>query len=197
MNLIRNFRRLKSLAVFSIASGLILAISTSGQFAREQQQQQAEQSKQDPQKPKPAQEPKEEIFRFDSNLVAVPVSVTDSEGNPVRNLTAEDFQIEEEGVKQQLEPLGEPGKTPIELALLFDVSRSVRNRFDFEKETAGRFLKEILKPGDAVSIFSIGTTLRRAHRKRRRRHRGHGRHSTDRRLDSLFRYRGQGFAASE
>jgi Ca-activated chloride channel homolog len=133
-------------------------ISTSGQFAREQQQQQAEQSKQDPQKPKPAQEPKEEIFRFDSNLVAVPVSVTDLEGNPVRNLTVEDFQIEEEGVKQQLEPLGEPGKTPLELALLFDVSRSVRNRFDFEKETAGRFLKEILKHGDAVSIFSIGTT---------------------------------------
>jgi Ca-activated chloride channel family protein len=158
MNLIRNFRRLKSLAVFSIASGLILAISTSGQFAREQQQQQSEQNKQDPQKPKPAQEPKEEIFRFDSNLVTVPVSITDSEGNPVRNLTVEDFQIEEEGVKQQLEPLGEPGKTPIELALLFDVSRSVRNRFDFEKETAGRFLKEILKPGDAVSIFSIGTT---------------------------------------
>src|SRR5262245_16104617 len=157
MNLIRNFRRLKSLAVFSIASGLILAISTSGQFAREQQQQQAEQNKQDPQKPKPAQEPKEEIFRFDSNLVAVPVSVTDLEGNPVRNLKVEDFQLEEEGVKQQLEPLGEPGKTPLELALLFDVSRSIRNRFDFERETAGRFLKEILKPGDAVSIFSIGT----------------------------------------
>ncbi|HEX5081696.1 MAG TPA: VWA domain-containing protein [Blastocatellia bacterium] len=161
MNLIRNFRRLKSLAVFSIASGLIFAIFA-GQSARgqqqEQQQQQTEQNKQDPQKTKPAPEPKEEIFRFNSNLVAVPVSVTDVEGNPVRNLTVEDFQIEEEGVQQQLEPLGEPGKTPLEMALLFDVSRSVRNRFDFEKETAGRFLKEILKPGDAVSIFSIGTT---------------------------------------
>ncbi len=45
----------------------------------------------------------------------------------------------------------------IELALLFDVSRSVRNRFDFEREAAGRFLKEVLKPGDAVSVISIGT----------------------------------------
>jgi len=169
MNWIRNFRRLKSLAVLSIISGLILAMTAAGQSTRERrindepQQQQSgqtkpEQTKQDPQKPKPTPEPEAPPLRIDSNLVAVPVSVTDVQGNPVRNLTVEDFQIEEEGVPQQLEPLGEPGKTPIELALLFDVSRSIRNRFDFERETAGRFLKEILKPGDAVTIFSIGTT---------------------------------------
>jgi Ca-activated chloride channel family protein len=167
MNLTRNLRRLKSLAVFSVASGLILAMTASGLATRErriadeqqqqQQQQQPEQNKQDPQKTKPAPEPEAPPLRIDSNLVAVPVSVTDIEGNPVRNLRVEDFQLEEEGVQQQLEPLGEPGKTPLELALLFDVSRSVRNRFDFERETAGRFLKEILKPGDAVSIFSIGS----------------------------------------
>ncbi|MGE0131727.1 MAG: VWA domain-containing protein [Blastocatellales bacterium] len=120
-----------------------------------------QQSKQDPQKPpekKPTPEPEAEPIRINSNLVAVPVSVTDAQGNPIRNLTAEDFQLEEEGAPQQIQTLGEPGKTPIELALLFDVSRSVRNRFDFEREAAGRFLKEILKPGDAVSVFSIGTT---------------------------------------
>jgi Ca-activated chloride channel homolog len=169
MNWIRNFRRLKSLAVLSVISSLILAMTVVVQATRERriheepQQQQSEQSKpdqtkQDPQKPKPAPEPEAPPLRIDSNLVAVPVSVTDVQGNPVRNLTVEDFQIEEEGVQQQLEPLGDPGKTPLELALLFDVSRSIRNRFDFERETAGRFLKEILKPGDAVTIFSIGST---------------------------------------
>jgi Ca-activated chloride channel family protein len=164
MNLTRNFRRWKSLAVFAITSGLVLAIAVSGQstrarqIAEQQQQQQSEQSKQDPQKPKPAPEPEAPAIKIDSNLVAVPVSVTDVQGNPIRDLTVDDFQLEEEGVQQQLEPLGEPGKTPIELALLFDVSRSIRNRFDFERETAGRFLREILKPGDAVSVFSIGTT---------------------------------------
>jgi Ca-activated chloride channel homolog len=174
MNWIRNFRRLKSLAVFSITSGLILAMTAAGQSTRERrindepQQQQPEQpkqgqpkgaqeTKQDPQKPKPKPEPEAETIRINTNLVAVPVSVTDIEGNPVRNLTAEDFQIEEEGVKQTVQSLGEPGKTPIELALLFDVSRSVRNRFDFERETAGRFLKEVLKHGDTVSVFSIGS----------------------------------------
>lgn len=169
MNWIRNFRRLKSLAVFSIISGLILAMTAAGQSTRERrisdepqqqrpEQPKQEQPKQDPQKTKPTPEPEAETIRINTNLVAVPVSVTDAQGNPVRNLTAEDFQLEEEGVKQTVQSLGEPGKTPIELALLFDVSRSIRNRFDFERETAGRFLKEVLKPGDAVSVFSIGAT---------------------------------------
>jgi Ca-activated chloride channel family protein len=171
MNWIRNFRRLKSLAVFSIASGLILAMTAAGQSTRERridsetQQQRPEQPKQEqpkqaPQKPpekKPTPEPEAETIHIDTNLVAVPVSVTDAQGNPVRNLSVEDFRLEEEGVQQSIQSLGEPGKTPIELALLFDVSRSIRNRFDFERETAGRFLKEILKPGDAVTVFSIGT----------------------------------------
>jgi Ca-activated chloride channel family protein len=171
MNWIRNFRRVKSLAVFSITSGLILAMTVAGQSMREQrindepQQQrpdppkqgQSQEAKQDPQKTKPTPEPEAEIIRINTNLVAVPVSVTDAEGNPVRNLKTEDFQLEEEGVQQTVQSLGEPGKTPIELALLFDVSRSVRNRFDFERETAGRFLKEVIKPGDAVTVFSIGS----------------------------------------
>jgi VWFA-related protein len=143
-------------------------MSAAGQSTRarrindELQQQQPEQPKQDAQKPsekKPtAAEPTEEKIRIDTNLVAVPVSVTDAEGNPIRNLRVEDFLLEEEGVKQNIEPLGEPGKTPVELAMLFDTSRSVRNRFDFERETAGRFLKEVFKRGDAITVFSIGTT---------------------------------------
>src|SRR5262249_53551186 len=112
---------------------------------------------QNPQK-KTQPEPEAEPIRINTNLVAVPVSITDEQGNPIRNLRAEDFLLEEEGAPQQIQTLGEPGKTPLELALLFDVSRSVRNRFDFERQAAGRFLREVLKTGDAVSVFSIGST---------------------------------------
>lgn len=117
-------------------------------------------------KPTPQQQGKNKIesssetdaepIKINSNLVAVPVSVTDAGGQPIRNLKVEDFQLEEEGQVQQIQTLGQPGKTPIELALLFDVSRSVRNRFDFERDAAGRFLREVLKLGDAVSVFTIG-----------------------------------------
>ncbi len=173
MNRIRILRCLNTLSVVIIIFGLMFAATATGQTTRirrvsdPSQQQQPEQQKPEQQKPqqgqqkppdkKPATEPDAEPIRINSNLVAVPVSVTDAQGNPIRNLTAEDFLVEEEGSPQILQSLGEPGKTPLELALLFDVSRSVRNRFDFERETAGRFLKEIMKPGDAVSIFSIGT----------------------------------------
>lgn len=107
---------------------------------------------------KTAQEPESsgDTFRISSNLVAVPVSVTNANGDPVRNLRAEDFKLEEEGQLQQLQSLGEPGKTPLELALLFDVSGSVRERFEFEKLAAARFLREVLKPTDTVAVFSIG-----------------------------------------
>lgn len=116
--------------------------------------------KQDPQGQKPPTkqpDPEPETLRINSRLVTVPVSVTDANGVPVRNLTAEDFLVEEDGTVQQVQTLGEPGKTPIEMVLLFDVSRSIRNRFDFEREAAGRFLKQVIKPGDGISIFSIGT----------------------------------------
>src|SRR5262249_12352120 len=114
---------------------------------------------QEPKKPgDKVEEPEPEPIRIKTNLVTVPVSVTDINGNQIRNLRAEDFVLEEDGVGQQIQMLGEPGKTPIELSLLFDVSRSIRNRFDFEREAANRFLRAVIKPGDAVSVFSIGTT---------------------------------------
>jgi VWFA-related protein len=105
----------------------------------------------------PVQE-QEETVRISSNLVAVPVSVTDASGQPVSNLTVADFLLDEEGKTQQVVSLGQPGKTPVEIALLFDVSGSVFKRFEFEQQAASRFLKLVLKPGDAASVFSIGLT---------------------------------------
>ena len=106
-------------------------------------------------KAEPAEEPGE-VLRIESKLVAVPVSVTDPKGEPIRGLKPEDFQLQEEGRLQQLVTLGDPGQTPVELSLVFDVSGSVYERFKFQQEAAARFLKQVLKPKDAVSIFAIG-----------------------------------------
>jgi Ca-activated chloride channel family protein len=109
----------------------------------------------------PAQNPpqdQDQPLRLTSRLVLVPVSASDALGKPVRDLTAEDFVIEEEGRRQTIASLGEPGKVPIEIALLFDVSGSVHGQFAFEQQAAVRFIKQVLKPADALSVFSIGTT---------------------------------------
>ncbi|MFY9607908.1 MAG: VWA domain-containing protein [Blastocatellia bacterium] len=100
----------------------------------------------------------DDVIRLSSRLVLVPVSASDAAGKPVRDLTAQDFALEEEGRAQPIVSLGEPGKVPTEIAILFDVSGSIHDQFSFEQQAAVRFIKEVLKPSDAVSVFSIGTT---------------------------------------
>jgi Ca-activated chloride channel homolog len=113
-----------------------------------------------PQKAKPEAkpDPQDEVVRLSSRLVVVPVSASDAYGQPVKDLTVEDFVIEEEGKPQRIVALGEPGKTSVEIALVFDISDSIRARIAFEKQAATGFIKQVLKPGDAVSVFAIGTT---------------------------------------
>ncbi|MDX6693156.1 MAG: Ca-activated chloride channel [Blastocatellia bacterium] len=109
-------------------------------------------------KPTPAEDEEAgEIIRVTSNLVVAPVSVTDATGQPVLGLTVPDFHLEEEGRAQEITQIGDPEQVPLDIALLFDISLSVESRFDFEKEAASRFLKQVMKPGDRATIFTIGT----------------------------------------
>ena len=109
-----------------------------------------------PQPGQPKSKGQDDVLRISSNLVAVPVSVTDASGQPVGGLMVRDFRLEEEGRPQQVVTLGEPGKTSMELALLIDVSGSVFRRLQFQQQAASQFLREVFKPTDAVSVFSIG-----------------------------------------
>jgi Ca-activated chloride channel family protein len=170
---VENLRQILLIAIFAVLSGLLSA-RVIGQSERARQvpqtQKPAEGQTKPPPKPtptptaplpttkdqKPPAQEQGETIKINSSLVAVPVSVTDAGGQPIRNLSATDFQLEEEGKSQQVVTLGEPGKTPVELALLFDVSGSVFERFQFEQQAASRFLKEVLKSNDATSIFTIG-----------------------------------------
>jgi Ca-activated chloride channel family protein len=51
--------------------------------------------------------------------------------------------------------MAEAGQSPLQLALLFDLSGSVNNRFEFEQQAATRFLQKVWKSGDAVTIISF------------------------------------------
>src|ERR687884_1515982 len=62
-------------------------------------------------KPKPTPEPKDEdyeVLRVTSNLIVVPVSVTDTTGQPVLGLKVPDFRLEEEGRQQEIAQMGDP-----------------------------------------------------------------------------------------
>jgi Ca-activated chloride channel homolog len=96
------------------------------------------------------------VIRVSSNLVMVPVSVTDAAGNAVRNLEVKDFAIDEDGQPVAITKIAEPGQTPLALTLLYDVSGSMSSRFDFEKEAASHFLQKVLRPGDTIAVITIG-----------------------------------------
>ena len=94
-------------------------------------------------------------MRVTSNLVVVPVAVTDSAGNAVQGLKKEDFRLEEEGRAQELQAVGDADQVPLDIAVVFDISSSVTKNFDFEKRSAAGFLKEVLKPIDRAAVFGL------------------------------------------
>jgi VWFA-related protein len=96
------------------------------------------------------------VIKVDSRLVIVPVSVVDANGEPVLGLKAEDFRVSEENRPQTLENVGDALSTPLEIALLFDVSASTDAMFRFQQETAAKFLNEVMRPDDRATIFTVG-----------------------------------------
>ena len=69
-----------------------------------------------------AQEPV--VFRASTDLVLVPVSVTDQNGRSVRGLTSGDFEISEDGDRRAVKQFSVE-RVPVSLAILLDISGSM------------------------------------------------------------------------
>ena len=111
--------------------------------------------------PTPTPPPPEqiEVIKTTSNLIMVPVSVTDRDGQAVQGLTKEDFRLQEEGKQQEITGIGNPEEVPLASALLFDISSSVSQKgfFQFQQNAAAAFLKQVMKPADRAAIFTIAS----------------------------------------
>lgn len=94
-------------------------------------------------------------IRVASNLVLVPVSVSDEAGRIVADLEAADFSIEEDGRGVTAVKLGEPGEVPLDLALLLDISGSLNPRFEFQLQAAIRFLRKVVRDQDTVTLLTV------------------------------------------
>ncbi len=70
----------------------------------------------------------EEVVRVDTELVAFEVTVTDSGGRPIPNLTAEDFRVFESGTERTIDffqPIKKDAGRPLSIVLALDVSGSM------------------------------------------------------------------------
>lgn len=104
-----------------------------------------------------AQEPSP--IRVDVDVVNVLCTVSDKRGALVTDLDKEDFEIREDGRKQAIRYFTRETDLPLTVAMLLDVSGSVRSVLADEREAAGAFFDTVLRPTDHALLMGFSSTL--------------------------------------
>lgn len=98
-------------------------------------------------------EPSDDIIRIDTNLISVPVIVSDRAGHYVPGLGVHDFKLYDNNVEQKIS-LFDAAEEPLNVVLLLDTSRSTQGVLGEIRNAARDFLKE-LRPQDRAMIISF------------------------------------------
>src|ERR1700694_5529370 len=80
----------------------------------------------------------------DVKELTLPVTVRDKHGKIVRDLTKDDFTLQEDGRQQTIRYLSQEANLPLTLGLLVDTSRSQTNVLDAERNASRSFLDQML-----------------------------------------------------
>jgi len=102
------------------------------------------------------------VFRSGVDLVNLGVTVSDRKGNLVADLTAEDFEIYEDGKKQTLRYFAAGDAPPgpeMHLGLLLDVSESMGEDMSFTKTASIKFLNMLTDAVD-ITVVDFDTEVR-------------------------------------
>jgi VWFA-related protein len=92
-------------------------------------------------------------FSAVARSVRVPVSVLDKRGEPVLGLASEDFQISEDGQRQQVTFFsGE--RRPLRIALALDVSLSMADKMRQVSDALSHFI-DLLEPQDEILVITF------------------------------------------
>jgi len=93
------------------------------------------------------------------DLVNVLFTVTDRNGHLISGLNLQDFLIEEDGRKQDIQFFSRENELPLTLGMVVDTSPSVRPVFDQERATANRFLEQVLRPKDLAMLIAFDKSV--------------------------------------
>src|SRR6476659_4541451 len=96
---------------------------------------------------------KDDVIRVDTQIVEVPVVITDKTGKPVLNLKQNNFAIYEDGKPQEILDFSTTS-APFEVALLLDTSGSTRADLQLIQRAADSFIAS-LRPGDRVAVIAF------------------------------------------
>jgi Ca-activated chloride channel family protein len=92
-------------------------------------------------------------LRVDVDLVLVPVTVTDPVNRPVVNLEKQDFSLYEAGQQQEIRYFSTEDP-PISVGLILDLSGTMRNKIQIEREAVGEFFKNA-NPQDDYFVITF------------------------------------------
>ena len=109
------------------------------------------------QRPQGAQGPQGPSFRAGVDLVSLSVTVIDGTAHYVTDLQADDFNVFEDGVKQDVTFFNHTN-LPIALAILLDTSASMENKLPTAQEAAVGFVRR-LRPQDLAEIVDFDSRV--------------------------------------
>src|SRR5450755_541555 len=90
----------------------------------------------------------------DVKVVTLPITVRDKRGAIVRDLTKDDFTLQEDGRPQAIRYFSQDANLPVTLGLLVDTSRSQSNSLEAERNASRSFLDQMLvQPKDKAFLI--------------------------------------------
>lgn len=99
--------------------------------------------------------PAQQVFRAQTDIVHLPVTVTGRDGQLVRGLKAEDFEVKEDGQVQKVAFFteGAPGESlPLHLGLVLDASQSMERDMKDAADAAVRFVNALEETQDVTFV---------------------------------------------
>ena len=98
-------------------------------------------------------------LRVEVNVVNILCTVKDKRGALVTDLGKSDFDVFEDGKKQELKYFARETDRPLTLALLVDTSGSMEDVLSVEKDSATQFLRQVLRPSDLTLLITFDLSV--------------------------------------
>lgn len=107
--------------------------------------------------PPPVPVEDDEVLEIETNLVTLPVSVLDTNGRFISNLGQNDFEIFENGVKQDVGYFASV-ESPFTVVLLMDISPSTKYKINEIQDAAISFVDQ-LRPADRLVVVTFSKEI--------------------------------------
>jgi len=103
------------------------------------------------------------VFRTNVNLVRVVATVKTAAGKVIGSLGKEDFEIYDNGVKQQIAVFEHQTEQKLSVVLLVDTSGSTAKELKYESDSSSRFFHVLLgegNPQDMAALYTFNWEIR-------------------------------------